>query len=90
MLLFQDKDYREERKKVQTIIHQQQTEQFQNQQMFIGRQKRAAAQLNYTFNESMMNFDNQQLKKTKTADQEEAKVMAKKFKTIKIPKLFEF
>ena len=59
MLLFQDKDYREERKKLQNIIQEQQKEKLANNQssgenLVSGRQRRQAAMLNYTLNESSL------------------------------------
>ncbi len=69
MLLFQDKDYREERKKVQTIIHNQQLEQYKalpaSGDLVSGRQRRQAAMLNYNWNEMAMQMDYNEEKKSK-------------------------
>jgi len=94
MLMFQDKDYREERKKVHQIITQQQQETFQAQaNMIQGRQKRQAAMLNYQLTDAMMyDFGNSNVHdlKKKSKDEEHKAPQQKKDRTIRIPKLYEF
>lgn len=87
-LLFQDKDYREERKKVQEILHQRQLEQYQQQQQSLvqGRQRRQAAMLNYNFDNSVEYSHPVPAKKSKADDAPKEP----KRTTIKIPKLYEF
>ena len=61
--------------------------------MIQGRQKRQAAMLNYSFNESMMyDFGNSNVhdQKKKSKDEEVKAPAPKKDRTIRIPKIFEF
>lgn len=87
MLHFQDKDYREERKKVQSIIQQNQIDQ-QQVSMIQGRQKRNAANLNYNFNEDKMFY--QFFNKSEKKDEKNYEPKQKKDRSVKLSKIYEF